>query len=610
MKDPCHERPDPPRGVIGSGLNGRVPLSRALIPAAIAAACIVPAVATAAVTPVPTSGAAAGKPTSIVPGISYKVIKRSGPQVLHVVTFRANALTRLAPAQASGSLTRRATLSDGMASRLAQGATAGINADYFDLATGTPSGILSVGTRLLASPEPARSALTIGGGGVLSVGRLALAGRYQRLDETAATPFPIRTFRAVNRPLPSTSSTGVVVYTPERGAPTPTGSVYEVVIALDGGGGIAVNGRVSGTVIAQVPGGGATIADGQVVLSGKAGSGTSIQNELPNGARVEIEAAIPGIGADAWGAVGGGPMIVQGGVAVPDAGEGFTSTQLGGRTTRTAVGQTADGAVLMVVSEGPQQGVRGYTAAEQGQMMASLGAVEAIGFDSGGSSLMAVGANQLIPWSSERAIADMLVAYYMGAQLSIPADNRVTPNGDGIADSITLGAQSPVAGTTSVTIARRGGGYSSTIINRTGDPAYTPVTIDPKALGMKEGPYTVTANLTPADGSAPTSQKRILVVDGTLGSLRVSSTGAKKKRKVTASFTLSRGARVTARVTSSTGRVVATLANGKRMAKGRRTVTWNGMIGKKLAPAGRYTVTVLATGPYGQSGLRDAVRVR
>lgn len=598
------------RRVRGSGLNGAVPIRRALIPAALAGACLAPAMAAGAVTPVPTSGAAAGKPTSIVPGISYKVMRRSGPQVLHVVTFRANALTRLAPAQASGSLTRRATLSDGMASRLAQGATAGINGDYFDLATGTPSGILSVGTRLLASPEPARSALTIGAGGTLAVGRMALPGRYQRIDETAATPFPIRTFRAVNRPLPSTSATGVVAYTPERGAPTPPGSVYEVVVALDGGGGLAINGRVAGTVIAQVPGGGATMADGQVVLSGKAGSGTAIQNELPNGSRVEIETAIPGIAADARGAVGGGPMIVQGGVAVPDAGEGFTSNQLSGRTARTAVGQTADGAVLMVVSEGPQQGVRGYTAAEQGQMMASLGAVEAIGFDSGGSSLMAVGANQLIPSSSERAIADMLVAYYMGAQLSIPADNRVTPNGDGVADSITLGAQSPVAGTTTVTIARRGGGYSATPINQTGDPAYTPVTIDPKALGMKEGPYTVTVNLTPADGSAPTSQKRILVVDGTLGSLRVSSRGAKKKRKVTASFTLSRGARVTARVTSSTGRAVATLTNAKRMAKGRRSLTWNGQEGKKLAPAGHYTVTVLATGPYGQSGLRDTVRVR
>jgi hypothetical protein len=34
------------------------------------------------------------------------------------------------------------------------------------------------------------------------------------------------------------------------------------------------------------------------------------------------------------------------------------------------------------------------------------------------------------------------------------------------------------------------------------------------------------------------------------------------------------------------------------------------MAGKALAPAGTYTVTVLARGPYGQSGLRDSVRVR
>jgi len=595
-------------GRTGCGLNGGVKMKLIAIPAAIAATAAVPALG--AVTPVPTSGAAAGQATSIVPGITYKAIKRSGPQKLHVVTFRANALTRLAPAQASGSLTRRATLTDGMASRLAQGATAGINADYFDLATGTPSGILSVGTRLLASPETARSALTLGPGGAFGVGRLALAGRYQRLDDTAAAPFPIRTFRAVNRPLPSTSSTGVVVYTPERGAPTPTGPVHEVVVAVDGAGGLTVNGKVQGTVIAQVPGGGAAIAGGQVVHSGKNGSGNSILNELPNGSRVEIEAAIPGITPDSWGAVGGGPMIVQGGVAVADAGEGFTSRQTGSRTTRTAAGQLADGSIIMVVSEGPQQGVRGYTAAEQGEMMASLGAVEAIGFDSGGSSLMAIGANQLIPWSGERPIADMLVAYYAGAQLSIPADNRVTPNGDGIADQITLGAQSPVAGTTTVTVARRGGGFSSTIINRTGDPAYTPVTIDPKALGMKEGPYAVTVNLTPSSGAAPTSQKRKLVVDGTLGSLRVSSRGAGKKRTVTASFTLSRGARVTAQVTSSTGRVVATLANGRRMAKGRQSLKWNGMAGKAPARAGSYTVTVFATGPYGKSGLRDAVRVR
>ena len=100
-----------------------------------AAAAVATAPAVGAVTPVPTSGAAAGQATSIVPGISYKVVRRSGPQVLHVVTFRANALTRMAPAQASGSLVKRATLTDGMSARLAQGATAGINADYFDLSS-------------------------------------------------------------------------------------------------------------------------------------------------------------------------------------------------------------------------------------------------------------------------------------------------------------------------------------------------------------------------------------------------------------------------------------------------------------------------------------------
>ncbi len=591
-----------------SGLNGRVSIRRALIPAVVMAAGAAPALG--AVTPVPTSGAAAGQATSIVPGIAYQVIRRSGPQVLHVVTFRANALTRLAPAMASGSLTRRATLTDGMTARLAQGATAGINADYFELATGTPSGILAVDTHLLAGPEPTRSALTLGPGGAFGVSHLALAGRYQRLDDTAPTPFPIHTFRSVNRPLAATAATGVVAYTPDRGAPTPTGPVHEVVVAVDGGAGLTVNGTVQGTVIAQSPGGGTAIAVGQVVLSGRNGSGTLLAGEMPNGSRVEIETALPGIAADVWGAVGGGPMIVQGGVPVASAAEGFTPSQMSSRTTRTAAGQTADGAILMVVSEGPQQGARGYTVAEQGEMMASLGAIEAIGFDSGGSSLMAIGPHQLIPGSGERAIADMLVAYYAGAQLSIPPDNRVTPNGDGIADQVTLGAQSPVAGHTVVTVARRGGGFAETVIDRTGDPAYTPVTIDPAGLGMKEGPYSVTVALTPSDGAAATSQKRILVVDGTLGALRVASRGAKMKRRVTASFTLSRGARVTARVTAATGRVVAILASGRRMPKGRRTLTWNGKAGKALAPGGLYTVTVLATGPYGTSGLRDTVRVR
>lgn len=594
-----------------TGLNTPV-LRRALLPIALVATIVTPALGT--VTPIATNGVAAGRTTSIVPGITYAVIRRPGPQVLHVVTYRANARLRIAPVQASGLLTNRATLTSAMQARLAAGATAGINADYFNLATGTPSGVLAIGTGLLASPEGARAALTIGAGGILAVGRLSLSGRYQALDETGATPFPIHTFRAVNRPLPTSVTSDVVVYTPDYGAATPALAGAEVTVALDDGVGLTTNTRLMGTVIAQTTGGGSLIAPGQVVISGTGESGTSIVVELPIGARVEIEAAVPGIAPDVWGAVGGGPMIVEGGIPVSDAGEGFTRSQRTGRTTRTAVGQTADGAILMVVSEGPQQGVRGYSSAEQGVMMASLGAIEAIGFDSGGSSLMAIGQNQLIPWSRERRIADALVAYYAGAQLSIPTDNRVTPNGDGVADQLTLGAQSPVAGRTVVTITSRDGGFAATPVDITGDPAYTPITIDPSVLGMADGPYTVTTFLTPLDSSEPTSQARQIVVDGTLGSLRVASrttsTGTTRKVAVATSFTLSRPARVTITVATSTGRVVATIARNRSLADGRHSLTWRGMIGTSTAPVGGYSVTVLARGPYGQSGLRGTVRIK
>jgi len=127
---------------------------------------------------------------------------------------------------------------------------------------------------------------------------------------------------------------------------------------------------------------------------------------------------------------------------------------------------------------------------------------------------------------------------------------------------------------------------------------------------MPEGPYNVTATLTPADGSPATSQKRIIVVDRTLGALRVSSRGAKASRRVTAAFTLSRPARVSAQVTTSTGRVVATLARNKKMPRGRKSVTWNGRSGKNLVRAGRYYVTVTASSSLGRTALRDRVRVR
>lgn len=572
------------------------------------AAAATPALAVVSVVPPPS--AAPGKAQPVVPGLTYTVLNKPGPQVLHVLTMRPNPLLSLAPTQLSGSLNVRATLSSGMATRLATGATAGINADYFDLATGTPSGVLTNGPRLWTSPESSRSALVVGNGGALAIGKLTLAGRYQKLDPTGATPAPVRTFRAVNRPLPGTSPSGVVLYTSDLGRQTPSGSVTEAVVSLDGGGGMPVNAPVQGTVIAQSAGGGVSISAGQVVISGKGASGAPIASELVPGTRVQLEAAIAGIPADAWGSVGGGPMLVQGGIAITSAGEGFSASQMSSRTTRTAVGQTPDGRILMVVSEGPQQGKRGYTAAEQATLMVSLGATEAIGFDSGGSSLMALGRTQVVPWSNERPIADGLIASYAGAQISIPNPQRVSPNGDGLADATSIDAQSPVAGRTVVTITRRGGGFTSTLLDQSAGPSNNQITLNPKSLGMPEGPYVVTTTLTPADGSAPTTMNRNLTVDGTLGSMRASlkysGKGKARRTAMSTSFTLSRRSKVTVKIVNASGATVATPMSGTRQSAGRRTVTWSG----KALPAGSYSVVVLAKNSYGTSGLQDSLRLK
>ena len=216
-----------------------------------------------------------------------------------------------------------------------------------------------------------------------------------------------------------------------------------------------------------------------------------------------------------------------------------------------------------------------------------------------------------MPWTSERPIADGLIASYSGAQISIPDPQRVSPNGDGLADSATLDAQSPVAGHTVVTVARRGGGgFSTTLLDQSGGPANNQLTIDPKSLGMPEGPYVVTTTLTPADGSAPTTMNRNLTVDGTLGnmkaSLKYSGKGKGRRTAMTTRFSLTRQSKVTVKIVNNAGSTVATVVSNRKYSPGSRTVTWTG----KALPAGPYSVVVLAKNSYGTSGLQDSLRLR
>lgn len=548
----------------------------------------------------------AAGPSEVVPGVTYE--RRATPgQVAHIIRVRPGPLVALDPVLTSGSLTTRGTLTGAMRALAPQGAVAGVNADYFNLSEAFPSGLLLTGGELVKEPEPSRSALAIGPGTSLAVSRMALQAAWQEVPPPGSPPPPVRAIQGVNRPAQRSSET--ILYTPRFGRPTPAGPRTEAAIAIDGGATPTVGATLAGTVVAIGTTGGTPLPAGRVVLTGVGTAGKPIA-ALTTGTRVQIALGVTGLPAGAATAIGGGPVLVQGGRPVVSAGEGFTASQLDGGTARTAVGQAADGTVLLVTTEGPQQGSRGVTVAQQAGLMAALGARTAIGMDSGGSALMALGDRLVIPWQSERAISDALVVRYGGVQLSAPAP-KISPNRDGVDDATQAVVHAPGPGILTVTLTRRGGGARRTLLQGPVAAGDRVLAIPPPHATLRDGPYRLHAGFAPADGSAPTSQDRDLVVDATLGQLAVRAAAARAGRRVQPSlrvaFTLRHVARVTAQVRDRSGRVVAGLASGRRLSPGRRLLVWDRRIGRRPSPAGPYTVSVEARSSYGATGLQTTL---
>lgn len=101
---------------------------------------------------------------------------------------------------------------------------------------------------------------------------------------------------------------------------------------------------------------------------------------------------------DMYMGIGGGPILVKGdSIHVSYNEEIFWGSGVGlsNRDPRTAVGHTADGRAILLVTDGRQVASQGFSLPEMAQVMIDLGCTEAINLDGGGSSQMAV-TNQLI----------------------------------------------------------------------------------------------------------------------------------------------------------------------------------------------------------------------
>ncbi len=377
---------------------------------------------------------AAGR-TLLAPGVTYErqlLFTPHGPEVIHIMTApRPGGLYALRPILSNDTVLGRETVT-AMERRASATATiGGVNADLFTPNEGLPSGMYMESGVLKTPPHPRRSSVGVTADGRLLVEQVAMQGTWQGVSQR-------RPLTHLNQ---RSGPNGTSLFTPAWGSTTPAAQgTVEVTLGTFPP---AVPGTdLSGTVVAVKPAGGTPIPPGGAVLVARGTSAGRLASEAAVDQRVTVRLIL----RPQWGgvvdAVGGGPVIVRDGQPVFRALEDFTSGQLSLRNPRTAVGQRADGGIILVAVDGRQPGYStGLTNFELAQTMVRLGAETASALDAGGSTTMAFDGQLLNSPSDpggERAVADGLFVFYYGVHAPPPTQTVLSPNGDGVAESQSL----------------------------------------------------------------------------------------------------------------------------------------------------------------------------
>lgn len=143
-------------------------------------------------------------------------------------------------------------------------------------------------------------------------------------------------------------------------------------------------------------------------------------------------------------AVGGGPRLVTNGqTSVNAAAEGFGADFSASTHPRTAVGTTKDGKRLLIVTVDGRQAIsKGVALDTLAAIMKRYGAWNAINFDGGGSTALAVAGlvvNAPSGSGAERPVADLLCVYSDRAAVTFPPSSATDPEAseEGAAQTVT-----------------------------------------------------------------------------------------------------------------------------------------------------------------------------
>ena len=392
------------------------------------------AAALAALASVAWAAPAGAQATPLFPGATYEQsveFTPHGPVSIHVVRGpRPVGLYRLRPVLSNESIVLRETVS-AMEKRLSTQATSvGVNGDYFAPNDGRPSGIFLRDGILATPPNASRSSTGVTLDGLLDVRRVGFRGTWRGAGQRRALNF-------LNK-APGTN--GISLFTSDWGSATPrTNGAFAAVLGSFPP--ATPNTDLAVPVLSAAPATSVRIQPGTAVLVARGNAAVKLQAEAQPGSVVTLRLILQPDWSVVSDAIGGGPLLVRDGAPVYRSNEAFTIAQLAPRGPRTAVGQRADGGILLVTTDGRQPGLSvGMTNFELAQALVRLGAVRGMALDGGGSSTLAFEGTVLNSPSDgkERAVSTALMLQYYGVYAPPPLEAVVSPNGDGVAEEQRL----------------------------------------------------------------------------------------------------------------------------------------------------------------------------
>ena len=548
--------------------------------------------------------------TTLAPGITYQQQVRltsHGPVVVNVITApKPGGLYKFMPLLTHSGLLGRGRLTAAEQKLSASTTTAGVNGDFFTPGNGIPTGILLRSGALDNPPLDNRSSIGIGSDGTLRIEHVSFFGYWQGSE--------LQRPLGLNRINPKS---GVTLYTPAFGHATPA-AANDLELVLSSFPAAVPDVDLNAQVAEAHTGGGTPIpANGAVLVA----SGTQIPTlmaEAPVGQTLTIRLALTPLWNDVTDALGGGPLLVANGLPIFNALESFPALDLARRQPRSAVGQTADGSIVLVTVDGGRPGYsNGLTNFELAQTMVRLGAVRACGLGTDTAATMAFDGQLLNRPSGphgETSVSDALVIAYDGVLAPPPSEPVLSPNGDGVAESEQLAYKVVRQSTVTATLVGPDGQARLTDSGAKAPGVYSFVWNGRNAGGTPEPEgiwhWTITAT---DDLGRSSSAERTFQLDNTLGFLSLQPSLLRLRTqgsKLTIQVLLTRSAKTTVSVYSAAGNLIRTVLNTSAPA-GTLTASWNGRNRYgQLVLSGLYQVRVQTSTAAGPVELTRSFQVR